>query len=362
VALVFDQPDAHHGADKVLALETPMPVFGMSPDFLAGRPKRSDVQPVMFGGEGAVGAPLKGLKQAQEMQAAGAPAEDIFAKTKTPQTTGWFQGPEEKWRFEFSDKDAQFNPEALAKMHGGQGIALDQLMSHPQLFQYYPHLKDVKLQALTPEEEATGLRGSYNPSTNVLKLLRDPEQARGTLMHELQHMIQSKENWAAGGGDEAPSEIAKLSASFKTIDSMIAINKAREKISEESRNKIDQIKKEFEPKLEEAKSGSLEDFKKILEERTAAWNKVNEEQNVATKKLDDEFDKIEQQKKAFNEKADQFKRSFSGYEIYRRLGGETEARNTGQNRLMMDLLARQKSLPTTTQDYPYEGQLVMPKK
>ena len=137
LALVFDQPDAHHGANKVLALETPMPVFGLSPDFLASRPKRSDVQPVMFGGEGAVGAPLEGLKQAQEMQAAGAPAEDIYAKTKTPQTTGWFQGPEEKWRFEFSDKEAQFNPEALAKMHGGQATTLDQLLSHPQLFQYY---------------------------------------------------------------------------------------------------------------------------------------------------------------------------------------------------------------------------------
>lgn len=339
-----------------------MPVFGLSPDFLAGRPKRSDVQPVMFGGEGAVGAPLERLKQAQEMQAAGAPAEDIYAKTKTPQTTGWFQGPEEKWRFEFSDKEAQFNPEALAKMHGGQAITLDQLLAHPQLFQYYPHLKEVKLQALTPEEEATGLRGSYSPGTNVLKLLRDPEQARGTLMHELQHMIQSKENWAAGGGDAAPSEMAKLSGLIKSMGSLSETQNAREKILEESRNKIDQIKKEFEPKLEEAKKGSLEDFKKIIDERTAAWDKVSEERNAAIKKLNDEYDKAEQKRKAFNEKADQFKRSFSGYEIYRRLGGETEARNTGQNRLIMDLLARQQSLPTTTQDYPYEGQLVMPDK
>lgn len=339
-----------------------MPVFGLSPDFLAGRPKRSDVQPVMFGGEGAVNAPLEGLKQAQEMQAAGAPAEDIYAKTKTPQTTGWFQGPEEKWRFEFSDKEAQFNPEALAKMHGGQATTLDQLLSHPQLFQYYPHLKDVNLQALTPEEEATGLRGSYNPDTNVLKLLRDPEKARGTLMHELQHMIQSKENWAAGGGDAAPAETAKLLGLVKSLDSFKEAQDAREKIFNERDKKIDQIKKEFEPKLEEAKKGSFENFNKMVDERTAAWKKVMEETDVAIKKMNDEYDKVEQKRKVFNEKADQFKRSFSGYEIYRRLGGETEARNTGQNRLIMDLLARQQSLPTTTQDYPYEGQLVMPEK
>jgi len=323
-----------------------MPVFGMSPDFLAGRPKRSDVQPVMFGGESAVGAPLEGLKQAQEMQAVGAPAEDIFAKTKTPQTTGWFQGPEEKWRFEFSDKDAQFNPEALAKMHGGQGIALDQLLSHPQLFQYYPHLKDVKLEALTPQEEATGLRGSYNPSTNVLKLLRDPEQARGTLMHELQHMIQSKENWAAGGGDEAPSEFAKLTGLQKSVTGLL-----------KSMSDGDKITEEFEKKFKEVQNMAYNDprrselFDKLLKERQAAWD-------ANTKK----YKESEKKREAFNEKANQFKRSFSGYEIYRRLGGETEARNTGQNRLMMDLLARQQSLPTTTQDYPYEGQLVMPEK
>lgn len=317
-----------------------MPVFGLSPDFLADRPKRPDVQPVMFGGEGAVDAPLGGLKQAQEMQAAGAPAEDIYAKTKTPRTTGWFQGPEEKWRFEFSDKEAQFNPETLAKMHGGQATTLDQLLSHPQLFQYYPHLKDVKLEALTPQEEATGLRGSYNPSSNVLKLLRDPEQARGTLMHELQHMIQSKENWAAGGGDFAPTEIAKLTGLQKSTTDLL-----------KNMDDNDKITKEFEPKLEEAKKGSMEDFKKILDERKSAWDANNKK-----------YEESEQKRKAFNEKADQFKRSFSGYEIYRRLGGETEARNTGQNRLIMDLLARQQSLPTTTQDYPYEGQLVMPDK
>jgi len=343
---VFDQPDAHHGVDKILALETPMPVFGMSPDFLAGRPKRSDVQPVMFGGEGAVNAPLEGLKQAQEMQAAGAPAEDIFAKTKTPQTTGWFQGPEEKWRFEFSDKDAQFNPEALAKMHSGQGATLDQLLSHPQLFQYYPHLKDVKLEALTPQEETTGLLGSYNPSTNVLKLQRDPEQARGTLMHELQHMIQSKENWAAGGGDEAPSELAKLTGLQKSMTSM-----------SEWLDGNDKITKEFEKKFKEVQDMDYNDprrnelFDKLLEQREALWRENRKK-----------YEESEQKRKVFNEKADQFKRSFSGYEIYRRLGGETEARNTGQNRLMMDLLARQQSLPTTTQDYPYEGQLIVTEK
>jgi hypothetical protein len=116
VAVAFDKPDAHHGDHQVLTLESVMPVFNMSPEFLTGRPKRNDVQPVMFGGEGAVGAPLETLKQAQQMTAGGATPEDVYAKTATPKTTGWYQGPEEKWRFEFSDEDAKFNPEALARI------------------------------------------------------------------------------------------------------------------------------------------------------------------------------------------------------------------------------------------------------
>jgi len=309
-----------------------MPIFNLTPDYLSGGKFKNDVTPVMFGGEQAIGAPLESLKGAKELQAAGEPSENIYEKTKTPTTTGWFQGPEGKWRFEFSDKEAKFNPNALAQMHRGEQIKLEQLLQHPELFKYYPHLKDVNLQSVTPEEEESGLLGSYNSTTNVLKLLKDPAKARSTLMHELQHMIQSKEKWAKGGSDEAPGELVNLSEIYKTSDYL------KDKIE-----KIIQIEKEFDPKLKAAKS--VEEHKKLLDERDDAWKKVNEVY----------ANRVKEQENIEN-KVNQFKRNFSNYEIYKRLGGETEARNV-QNRLMMDLIQRQKSLPTKTQDIPYEGQL-----
>jgi Large polyvalent protein associated domain 23 len=308
----------------------------LAPQSALGSPDQSYVQPVMFGGEGAVGAPVAQLKQAQEMQTGGATPENIYAKTQTPETTGWFQGPEGAWRFEFSDTGAQFNPETLTKMHAGEQVQLNNLVSHPQLFQYYPHLKDVKLQGLTQAEEDSGLRGSYDPTSNTLKLLKDPEQARSTLMHELQHMIQNKENWAKGGDASSPTQQAKVDSGFNTINTL-------DKAIDERR----QIETAFEPRLKAALAGPREEFDKILAERKAAWD-------AAWKKYED----ADKRDAALANKADAFKRSFSDYESYRRLGGETEARNT-QARLLMDLAARQQSMPTTTQEYPYEGQLVV---
>lgn len=309
-----------------------MPVFNLSPDFLSDSTKNKLVSPVMFGGEQAIGAPLESLKGAKELQAAGESAEKIYEKTKTPTTTGWFQGPESKWRFEFSDKDAKFNPNALAQMHEGKQVKLEQLLQHPELFKYYPHLKDVNLQSVTPDEEESGLRGSYNSTTNVLKLLKDPAQARSTLMHELQHMIQAKEKWAKGGSDEAPGEVVNLIETYKTADFL------KDKIEG-----LIRIEKEFDPKLRAAKSD--EEYSKILNEKDAAWKKVR-----------DAYANRKKEQENIENKVNEFKRNFSNYEIYKRLGGETEARNV-QNRLMMDLIQRQKSLPTKTQDFPYEGQL-----
>jgi hypothetical protein len=49
--------------------------------------------------------------------------------------------------------------------------------------------------------------------------------------------------------------------------------------------------------------------------------------------------------------------SLKDYELYRRLAGETEARNV-QNRMQMDLDERRASFPGTTQEYPNEEQYV----
>jgi hypothetical protein len=316
-----------------------MPVFGLSPEFLTPRPKKEGVEPIMFGGEGAEGAPLKELKKAKEMATAGKPAEEVFIETKTPKTTGWFQGGEGDWRFEFDDSKSTVNPQAFANLHKGQPVQIEQLFSHPELFQYYPQLKNVKLQALTPQEEKQGVLGSFNQATNTLKVGRNIDEAKATLIHELQHMIQRREGFGAGGGDAAPTLSATINQSSRVIDAVLEAGKAKEKIEQE-----------FAPRLQAAIKGSGEDFEKVLAERSAAWAKVDEAVN-----------KLKKERDAINAKANEMKRTLSNYQIYQRLGGETEARNA-ETRMMMDLLTRQRSIPTETQEFPYEEQLISKSK
>ena len=60
-------------------------------------------------------------------------------------------------------------------------------------------------------------------------------------------------------------------------------------------NKINQIQKEFEPKLEEAKKGSLEDFKKILNEKpliNIGRNKYGNYEHIPSKLLFRRDDKV----------------------------------------------------------------------
>lgn len=317
-----------------------MPIFNMSPDYLVSRPKKKDeIEPVMFGGEGAQGAPLQELKKAKGMAAAGKPAEEVFAETKTPSTTGWFQGGEGDWRFEFDDSKSSVNPEAFAALHGGKPVQIEQLFLHPELFKYYPQLKGVKLQALTPAEERQGISGSFNQASNTLKIGRNINEAKETLIHELQHMIQRQEGFAAGGSGDAPALSATITQSSRAIDALLEKGKAQ-----------DRIMQEYEPRLKKAIKNSPEEFDKLLAERSAALNQ-----------LDEAYNKIKKQRDEVTAKANAMKRTLSNYQIYQRLGGETEARNA-ETRMMMDLLTRQKSIPTQTQEFPYEEQLISKSK
>jgi hypothetical protein len=172
-------------------------------------------------------------------------------------------------------------------------------------------------------------------------------------------MIQAKENWAQGGGDMAPSEFAKL-------QNILSFGNKAQNIYDEASRKRAEISEETKMKLKNLPEVDLiNNYEESSKKRKNYVDSILAEQNAIYKKLQDETNKkVEEQKEKaekFTKRADQFKRSFSDYDIYRRLGGETESRNV-QNRLMMDILERQKSMPTSTQDYPYEGQLTVTEK
>lgn len=186
-------------------------------------------------GRNAAIADIIALDEAKQMEVDGYTEPEIY------QQTGWFRGADNMWRFEIDDStmryyragDAKFRKdhpgyvryqELMEKFLYGditedeaqemresdyrneynrlkervdRGNAhLDDILDHDTLFAAYPALRDVRIEFAEARE---GLQGVYRRRDNKIvlseKLRREPE---ATLIHEIQHVIQSMEGFAFG--------------------------------------------------------------------------------------------------------------------------------------------------------------------
>ena len=209
-----------------------------------------------FGGENARRANLDALDQAKEMERQGVAMETIFRET------GWYTGADGKWRFEIDDSGMEYSRwgdlnrsdraeyarfrelegkfidgsitleeqnelrQLIDQGHGPgraeeqQTLQLSDFVRHDELYRNYPQLREAGLRfADLPD----GTMGSYNPGTNAITLdnsLRtSPED---TLVHEIQHAIQSAEGFAGGASSEYWEDVK--------IDAQLAASAARENL------------------------------------------------------------------------------------------------------------------------------------
>jgi len=171
----------------------------------------------------------EGLKQqAIQMQAAGASAEEIWKKT------GWKFGKDQKWRYEIDDSKAIFDRKGLAHMLDneefmryremgrtgdffnpeyasldstyGQEVRrkktqLSQFIKHKELFDAYPRLRGTKVEFVDDltSYDGTRVRGLFDGNSIKIDSGLSSEQAKETLLHEIQHAIQSIEDFERGG-------------------------------------------------------------------------------------------------------------------------------------------------------------------
>ena len=188
--------------------------------------------------------------QASKMEAKGTPAEEILQKT------GMVRGLDNQWRSELSDQFAKMkqkgssfsdqymaakdidpwsvylnkaeeakygrSPPELHKMtvkEFGQykdfrsqkldeynvlentPVKVKDVLDHPELFQAYPHLGEIKVKVGSGHG---GVKGSYNQKLNEIEIAAHltPEQARSTMLHELTHGIQGIEGFNRGANSE----------------------------------------------------------------------------------------------------------------------------------------------------------------
>jgi len=143
-----------------------------------------------YAGKNANGANLDSLREAQEMQQAGADMESIR------KATGWHEGMDGKWRFEINDSRMQLRADAADIPNY---TTLGELVDAPELFEAYPDMADLSVTFHTLED---GQNGGYSRKFDSIELSRDlknrPEALLNSLIHEVQHAIQSREGFASG--------------------------------------------------------------------------------------------------------------------------------------------------------------------
>ena len=287
--------------------------------------RKSDIRFSLAGERGAAAADkaeertirMDNLSVAKDMEKNKKKAKAIKA------ATGWERGADGKWRYEMPDVVLRDPKEWVNK----KALTLSDIVEkpndlfkeYPELFDAYPELKDMKIlkgraksggvfynNAITlnlgyiREAIKSGWDTYYKTSTRLLK---------ATLVHEVQHYIQEQEGFAQGGNSE-----------------MIVDKNALDAIAKLRADK-DIVAKEF--------------YAMSPEEQQRRKYEINNRYNDLTKQIE----RLE-------------KSSRIGYDGYKRLSGEVEARNVSA-RLNMTPEERRKTLAESTEDVARKDQIFL---
>ena len=81
---------------------------------------------------------------------------------------------------------------------------LGDILDHPELYKYYPHLKDTQVIPTNGFERMAGIQGWYSPERGLMALGPGTEEhLLSTILHEAQHGIQYHEGFSSGSSTQA---------------------------------------------------------------------------------------------------------------------------------------------------------------
>ena len=167
----------------------------------------------IFGGRLAKTADLPALYKAQASEIKGATPTDIW------HDTGWYQGPDQKWRFEIPDEEPSgepvkaFGPGSI--FPGGKApTSVGQIMQHPALYEAYPDLKNMPILWDQPSTQAYHNPGFASLGAEHIALSpNDPSRLLTPVaLHELQHAVQWREGFPRGANYYGMQSYAKQAA------------------------------------------------------------------------------------------------------------------------------------------------------
>lgn len=302
---------------------------------------------------------LDTLAIAKEMETAGKDQQAIW------EATGWERGIDDKWRYEASDFiiNDKAKDNFLYKNDKFAAIYLDELIDFDEnndnnLFQAYPRLKSIIVRFVPKALMDPGTRAYFNPQENAIYFpstdADNLEGIRNTLIHEVQHVIQDEEGFAAGGNPEM----------FE--GKMINVSELEDEI-QGHRNNLEGWYRDI--KLSEFTQQSIKDMadgKKTLEQH---WKdleayKANSEYAEQIKLEEDKIAELTDRIQEINENALDGSVEVDGQiygspmMAYTSLAGEVEARNV-QRRMNMDFDERMNTMIQDTEDIDRDHQIVM---
>ncbi len=156
-----------------------------------------------------------------------------YSNEEIRQQTGWFKNTEGNWEFEISDYNTKFK--ILPKENGK--YTLSELFEAKTLYDMYPELKDVSV-----EFKKIKSNGNFNAEKKKITikntLLNNLDNAKGTLLHEIQHYIQEYEGLPSGttilfGNEQYVNSLGEIEASDTKNRRNLDVNE-RKKIIPES--------------------------------------------------------------------------------------------------------------------------------
>lgn len=339
----------------------------------AGAPAAETGAAGIFGGKLAKTADQAALTKAQEMAKAGHYADEIWDQT------GWFQGADQKWRFEIPDQAARFQKGAMQpKEYRIMGNSIDaltgnagQVLEHPELWRAYPELADTTV----VQGRGANFKGQFNRpagdgdrgsiSLNLDQLSTEPE-LRSTSLHELQHAIQDQEGFAPGSSQEYMKgyDNPEFYAYRKALinDPELARYKqlhASPEYQQELAAQNELWKAKYQPELNAIEDKAISGGRDNWIAHKPLMDEVFARANAEFAKLYptmSETDRIYKSLTSRGVPTREPQPTLDPYQAYRRTAGEVEARNV-QSRMDMSAEKRQTLPPIFTEDVPREEQL-----
>lgn len=315
---------------------------------------------------------MDNLEVAKEMFKAGKTVERIRL------ATGWEMGADAQWRYEIMDGKFKNIHEAnlISDADNFKMLKLSELFDAPELYRAYPELRNMYVYFDTHIDQ--DFAGTYSAATDSINFplksyetLLDnigieedeitgeqtvitegaADYLRGVLVHEIQHAIQQRENFARGSNKNVLRENPEVTELTKALASYSGYTKEELEgfTAEKTRQQFLDMGITEEELAQWSKDidglGTIEEIiERDIRDHGVDWT-YDEIQSA--KQLADRAGKVEIQGNVYS----------SPYEAYRAAAGEVEARNV-QRRLNMSAIQRLNTLLLDTEDIDRNEQWV----